>query len=121
MRVIENIETGETASEAASRRKRDRLSKVEKPKRKAIKKVSDKRKKENDEYKPLREKYLLDHPECELKMLNCTIVATQIHHCSMSHLDFLNIHTWKGGCDSCHKIVERVLSAKERRDKGLLI
>lgn len=119
--IIENKDTGETAQERDARRKAERLKNQHEKKRKAIPKFSAKRKKENEEYKPLREKYLLDHPECELKFLNCTRVATQIHHCSMSHLDFLNILTWKSGCDNCHKIVERVLSAKERKEKGLLL
>lgn len=91
------------------------------PKRKAIKKVSVKRKEKLKEYTPLRKQYLLDHPECEIKLIGCTVKATQIHHCSTSDLDFLNTKTWKACDDWCHNQVERVLSAKERREKGLLV
>lgn len=84
-------------------------------------KATAKRKEENKAYTPLRKKYLEDHPKCEIKLIGCTGKATQIHHCSTSHKDFLNIKTWKSGCSNCHNTIERVLSADERRKKKLLI
>lgn len=96
---------------------------VRKPKKavKPLNKTSAKRKGKLKEYTPLRKQYLLDHPECEIKLIGCTGKATQIHHCSTSDLDFLNTKTWKSADDYCHDQVERVLSASVRREKGLLI
>jgi hypothetical protein len=88
---------------------------------KPIPKTSDKRKEKLKEYTPLRKQYLLDHPNCEIKLIGCEGKAVEIHHCSMSDKDFLNTSTWKGGCRHCHDLVERALSAIDRREKGLLI
>jgi len=96
---------------------------VKQPKKekKPIPKTSAKRKEKLKAYTPLRKQYLLDHPNCEIKLIGCTGKATQIHHCSTSDLDFLNTKTWKAADDWCHGQVERVLSADVRRAKGLLI
>lgn len=91
-----------------------------KPK-KAIRKVSKKRKEKLKEYTPLKKQYLIAHPKCEIRLTGCEGKAVEIHHVSTSDLDFLNTSTWKGACRHCHNIVERVLSAKDRREKGLLI
>jgi hypothetical protein len=92
-----------------------------KPIQKPIPKTSAKRKGKLKEYTPLRKQYLLDHPECQIKLIGCTGKATQIHHCSTSDLDFLNIKTWKSADDFCHNQVERVLSAAVRRERGFLV
>lgn len=89
--------------------------------KKRIPKTSAKRKAQLVIYRPLRKRYLLDHPKCEIKLIGCTGKSTQIHHTSMSDLDFLNTKTWKATCDGCHDQTERVLSAVARRAKGLLI
>jgi len=120
MRVIEN-DRGETASEAFARRKAERLASKEKKPAKRIPLTSEKRKGKLKEYTPLRKQYLADHPECEIRLIGCTGKATQIHHCSTSDKDFLNVKTWKSCDDHCHRIVETVLSAKTRKEKGLLI
>lgn len=104
-----------------SLRKAFRESLKEPKKRKPIPKTSEKRKEKLKEYTPLRKQYLLDHPECEIKLIGCEGKAVEIHHRSTSDLDFLNVLTWKSGCRHCHNQVERVLSAEIRRDKGLLI
>ncbi len=114
-----NIDVCDTHRREA--KKAERIANQPVKKKKPLPKFSKKRKEENAEYKPLRLQYLADNPECQLNFFGCTYHATQIHHCSMSHLDFLNVSTWKSGCDHCHKIVERVLSADERKALGLLI
>jgi len=118
---IENKDLGLCAS--CNKARRDKAKKAMQPKKKpkAPKKVSDKRKAENAEYTPLRLQFLADNPECQMNFFGCTYYATQVHHCSMSHRDFLNLNTWKSACDHCHKICERELSADERKEMGLLI
>lgn len=109
---------GHTASCNHAQRKAERV----KPKKHTpIKRVSDKRKTENKQYSELRKQYLYDHPTCEIRLIGCTGKATEIHHCSTSHKDFLNTKTWKAVCAHCHNMIERVLSANDRRNKGLLI
>lgn len=83
---------------------------------KPIKKVSDKHKETLKEYKPLREEFLKLHPECQLKLQGCTLIATDIHHI-FSGKDkqkyFLDIKTWKALCRNCHSKLHNVLSLKE--------
>lgn len=118
---IEHKELQLCASCNKARRKRETLaSKPSKPIYR-IPKTSAKRKAKLEVYTPLKKQYLLEHPECEIKLIGCEGKAVEIHHCSMSDNDFLNIDTWKGGCRHCHDQVERVLSAEFRREKGLLI
>jgi hypothetical protein len=112
--------TNHCATHNALARKEHRNSLKEK-KKYVIPKVTAKRKEENKAYTPLRKKYLEDHPDCEIKLIGCTGKATQIHHCSTSHKDFLNIKTWKSSCKECHRFLETVLSAQARRNLGLLI
>ncbi len=119
--IIENKDTGETAQERDARRKAERLKNQPEKKRKAIPKFSAKRKKENEEYKPLREKYLSYHPECEVKLIGCEGKSVEIHHCSTSHKDFLNTKTWKAVDRHCHDKIEFFESALSRKEKGLLL
>jgi len=104
-----------------ARRKAERIALKPKKKPKAIPKTSAKRDAKLVLYRPLKKEYLEQHPECEIKLIGCEGKAVEIHHCSTSDLDFLNVLTWKGGCRHCHDTVERVLSAEIRREKGLLI
>ena len=115
---VENRDTGKCGSCSHAERK---AARVKEKNPTPIKRVSDKRKKENAEYSKLRKQYLYDHPKCEIKLIGCTGKATEIHHCSTSHKDFLNTKTWKATDSHCHSIVERVLSAADRRLNGLLI
>ena len=113
--------TNHCATHNALARKEHRNSLKEK-KKYVIPKVTAKRKEENKAYTPLRKKYLEDHPECQVKLLGiCTGKALEIHHVSTSHKDFLNIKTWKSSCKECHRFLETVLSAQDRRNLGLLI
>lgn len=88
---------------------------------KPIKKVSDGRKEANEAYKPLRLDYLKHQPVCEINLSGCTRKATQIHHASMSELDYLNTDTWFSACMHCHHRLETEISADERKKRGWLI
>jgi hypothetical protein len=85
-----------------------------KPKR--IKKVSEKRKIENKEYKTLRLVYLENHKECEVKFKGCEKRSKDIHH-KYSGKDrskyFLDIKTWIPVCRKCHTEIHND-SAKAR-------
>ncbi len=105
-----------------TRRKAERLALKEKPKPKAIPKVSAKRKEKLKEYKILRQNYIFAHPKCQIKIMGiCTFTSLEIHHCSMSDNDFLNTSTWKASCPECHRHTETILSAADRKEKGLLL
>jgi hypothetical protein len=88
--------------------------------RKPINKVSGKRKKENAEYKKLREKFLNEHPVCEAMLEGCTGVATDCHHkAGRIGNNFLDVSKFLALCSNCHRIVEcSPLMAKE---KGLSV
>lgn len=75
--------------------------------RKPVKKVSDKRSKENKIYTGKRIIFLAEHKICEAKLEGCTIKSTDVHHirgrCGELFLDETH---WKALCRSCHKFVE---------------
>ena len=83
---------------------------------KPIKKVSDRHKETLKEYKVIREEFLKNNPNCQLRLQGCTFVATDIHH-TFSGKDkqkyFLDIKTWKALCRNCHSILHNTLSLKE--------
>lgn len=92
--------------------------------RKAPNKVSEKRKGLNLEYAILRLQYLLDHPDCEVKLIGCEGMSVEIHHTysgsnKVAHLN--DTATWKATCPHCHRILHDKLSATEAREKGLKI
>ncbi len=77
--------------------------------------------KEDSQYGPLRKKFLEEYPMCNASINGeCGKPAVEIHHVSLSGTNFLNTETWVGCCIDCHRIIETVLSAEERRLKGLL-
>jgi hypothetical protein len=118
--ISENKDTGKCASCAHAERRAEKQAlkvKVVTP----VKKISAKRKEENKEYTPLKKQFLIDNPECQIKLIGCTKVAVDVHHCAKRGINFLNVKTWKSGCRWCHDIVETKLSAEERRERGLLI
>lgn len=88
----------------------------------SVRKVSSQRAAKLVLFGPKKKRYLQAHPLCELMIRGiCAGMATEIHHCSMSDLDFLNEDTWKGGCAPCHRYVETELSAEERKKLGFLL
>lgn len=76
MRIIENPETGETASEAHARRKAERLALKPEKKPKPLKKFSEKRKAENPIYSQ-RRIIFLDGKKCAVFP---KLDASEIHH-----------------------------------------
>jgi hypothetical protein len=86
-----------------------------------VKKVSARRAKEKPIYDKLRDEQLKEHPECQIKIAGiCIGRATECHHAAKRGKNYLNKETFLSACDPCHKHVERVMSAQERRDNGLL-
>jgi O6-methylguanine-DNA--protein-cysteine methyltransferase len=74
--------------------------KVKKPRR--IKKVSDKRKVENEVYTEVRKEYLSKNPMCEC----CQGLATEIHHKAGRVGTFLtDSFTFMAICAPCHRLL----------------
>lgn len=93
------------------------LQKGLKSKRKAIKPVSDKRKKQNAEYSMLRKAFLEEHPLCQVCLSE---EANQIHH--MNHREGKRLNDqnyWLAVGPDCHRqIHDQPAWAKE---KGYLL
>lgn len=93
---------------------------MEKPK--SIPPVSKKRKVEMDEYSKKRALFLIANPRCQAKLVGCTGVATDVHHCfSGKYRDkyYLNMSTWKAVCRACHSYIHDHLTAEEAIELGL--
>jgi len=76
----------------------------------SIKKVSDKHKETLKEYKVVREEFLKQNPNCQLRLQGCSIHSTDVHHKlgkSSSEL-YLNIKYWMSLCRNCHSIIEKL-------------
>lgn len=84
-----------------------------------VKKVTQKRADELSKYPGLKKQYMSVYPNCELKFLECTGRSTEIHHCSLSAKNFLNIDTWVAVCSNCHRFLESMPS-DQRRERGFL-
>jgi len=71
--------------------------------RKPIKQMSDKRRKEIVSYSKLRKEFLLAHPKC-----GCCMKAqsTEVHHRARRGKHYLNTATWMAICNPCHLKVE---------------
>lgn len=102
-----------------SEQKRKAILSRPKVARKPPKKVSDKRKVENEKYTVLQEAYLLDHPECEIKLLGCEGKSIEVHHVKSRGINLNNVSTFMAACRHCHDKLHFVLSAKEARELGL--
>lgn len=112
------------ADEQKANEKRKAILSAPKKVYKAPNKVSPKRKEANKEYAILREQFLKEHPECELKLQPCTRISTQVHHTASGWnkaTNLNNVKTWKASCDNCNQFLHDVLSAAEAREKGLKI
>lgn len=95
---VENQDTGLCASCGAARRKQDRIKpKIVKP----VKKVTEKRAKQNQEYAKLRKEYLEVYPVCEV--VECHNKAKEIHHMAGREGDKLtDPDNFLAVCPSCH-------------------
>lgn len=86
-----------------------------------IRKVSAKQAKELADYSVQRRQYLAGHTECEARVSpNCDGSSCEIHHSAKRSTNLLNIETFVAVCRPCHVYIETVMSAEERREKGLL-
>ena len=88
---------------------------------KPIRKVSAKMAKNLQDYSVQRKEYLKGHPECEVRVAaNCDGDSSEVHHSAKRGANLLNIDTFVATCRPCHIHIENVMSAEERREKGLL-
>lgn len=98
---VENPDTQLCATCAATIRKTERQAskvKVVKP----IKKVSQKRATENQQYLKLRKDYLEAYPVCEV--VECHRKSSQIHHMQGRENDLLcDVNNFLAVCDVCHQ------------------
>lgn len=116
---IENRDTGLCASCGALARKLERQA--SKPvKVYQMPKVSPKMAKELRTYSQKKADHLKKHPYCQIKLIGCTHRGTQVHHAAKRGKNLNNEETFMTACDDCHNYVERVMSAKERRERGFL-
>lgn len=119
---IENSDTGLCASHGLASRKAAKQALKEKKVYK-IPPISKKLAKERKQYSGpggSREQHLTEHPNCQIKLLGCEGMATQVHHAAKRGKNLNNRETFMSACGHCHEIVEFVLSAKDRRELGLL-
>jgi hypothetical protein len=86
-----------------------------------LKRVSDKRAKEEVEYTKLRKKFMLENKFCQAKLVGCSGKSIDIHHRGKRGVNYLNIETWISVCRNCHSKIHDVLSAKENRENNLII
>jgi hypothetical protein len=78
---------------------------TQKPKKSKIPRVSSKRKKKDQEYLKLRERYLTENHLCTVNVNGCTNGATDVHHTyAGSNRDafYLVQSTWLPVCRNCH-------------------
>lgn len=76
--------------------------------------ISDKRAKEQAEYRKLRKEYLSLNRTCEAGITlvandidsKCTKWATQVHHRYKRRKNLNNVNTWLPVCFNCHKWIE---------------
>lgn len=88
-----------------------------KTKQKKIKPISESHKKTLNEYKPIREAYLLKHKYCEANLKRCTKVATEIHHkASKIGKLYTDDNNFLAVCRNCHTWIEE--NPKEAKELG---
>jgi thiol:disulfide interchange protein len=78
---------------------------TQKPTKSAIPPVSSKRKKKDQEYLKLRERFLTQNHLCQLAVAGCTNGATDVHHTyAGANRDafYLVQSTWRAVCRNCH-------------------
>lgn len=81
-----------------------------------IKKVSEKRQKQNEEYLPLSKKIRSNNPYCVIKSPVCTKFSQGVHHVSgRVGKDFLDKSKMLPSCNACNQYIEANSSwAKEK-------
>jgi len=85
-----------------------------------IKPIAKKRASELAEYKVVREKFLKQHPYCEIKKPGCTGNATDVHHMGGKwNKDLLDSSKFLAVCRNCHDIITEF--SKEAIEEGYSI
>lgn len=70
--------------------------------RTALKRVSDKRRRENRVYLKLRKVFLEEHPICEMLAECAGAPSTEVHHTRGRGIWYLVVEYWKASCRPCH-------------------
>lgn len=94
---------------------------TQKPTKSAISQVSSKRKKKDQEYLKLRNRFLTDFNLCQIAVKGCSINATDVHHTyAGANRDtyYLVQSTWLAVCRNCHDWIHA--HPKESRAFGYL-
>ena len=94
---------------------------TQKPTKSAISQVSSKRKKKDQEYLKLRNRFLTDFSLCQIAVKGCSINATDVHHTyAGANRDafYLVQSTWLAVCRNCHDWIHA--HPKESRAFGYL-
>jgi len=87
--------------------------KRQKSKRKRIKPLSDKRKKQNAEYKIVRDQYLIENPVC----VRCPAKATEVHHANGRRgKRLIDVDYFVEVCRTCHRWIHD--NPKEAKENG---
>jgi hypothetical protein len=86
-----------------------------------LKAKSDNRAKEEVEYNKLIKVFKEENKFCQAKLTGCGGRSVDVHHRGKRGVNYLNLETWIAVCRSCHDRIHNVLSAKEARDKKLII
>lgn len=82
-----------------------------------IKPVADKRKKQLGKYRIIRKDFLITHPICEVHLVGCTIIATEVHHSGGKENELLlDVSKFKATCRHCHDIITE--NSKEAIEQG---
>lgn len=94
---------------------------TQKPTKSAISQVSSKRKKKDQEYMKLRNRFLTDFSLCQVAVKGCSINATDVHYTyAGANRDafYLVQSTWLAVCRNCHDWIHA--HPKESRAFGYL-
>ena len=86
-----------------------------------IPQVSSKRKKKDQEYLKLRERFLTENPLCMVKWSNCTHYASDVHHIRGGEersVYYLIQSEWAATCRTCHSEIHN--SPAKARTMGWL-
>lgn len=70
--------------------------------RTALKRVSDKRRRENRVYLKLRKVFLEENPICQMRVKCDGAPSTQVHHTRGRGIWYLIVKYWKASCLDCH-------------------
>lgn len=97
-------DTEETAKSKVSTPKTDKELKQASKAKSKIKRVSKKRAAQERAYKPVRKKFLQQHPTCEAGLKDCLGISTEIHHTAGREGErLLKVDDFKALCSNCHR------------------